>query len=410
MTSVPRAGLPGTNFERTFIAIKPDGVQRSKVGNIISRFEAKGYKLVALKMLTPTKEKAAGHYADLSKKPFFGGLVEYFASGPIVAMVWEGINAIDQGRVLLGATNPKDSAPGTIRGDLCVDIGRNICHGSDGPGSAKHEIEFWFDESEVQAYTSHSNMWVYEKGAKVAAGAAPAAAAAAPVVAAAAAAPAETGGKKNKKKKKSNKAAAKKEEVKAAPVAAGPTDKKKKACIKEGGKKGQDLGGMSTFGVTFFLTNMEEPAGDLALLNLCMEGANKEVEADAEDRKGGAGDLAKVFFSASDTNFSMICHVPVECVEKSTNADFMNAVMAPVLKINKKATFTKVDGFFSTFSQKNDPDAGLYSLKLRDECISAGFEFLRSRSLILDDDSDDDVCYGADQGIDIGASADGNDY
>lgn len=170
MTTVPIAGLPGTNFERTFIAIKPDGVQRAKVGDIMARFENKGFKLVALKMLTPTKEKAAGHYADLSKKPFFQGLVDYFSSGPVVAMVWEGLNAVAGGRTLLGATNPKDSLPGTIRGDLCIDIGRNICHGSDSADSAKHEIEFWFEPGEVQSVTSHSHSWVYEKGAEVASG------------------------------------------------------------------------------------------------------------------------------------------------------------------------------------------------------------------------------------------------
>jgi len=168
MTTVPTAGLPGTNFERTFIAIKPDGVQRGLVGNIVGRFEQKGYKLVAMKMLTPTKELAAGHYADLKKKPFFQGLVDYFSSGPIVAMVWEGYNAILGGRTLLGATNPSDSLPGTIRGDLCIDIGRNVCHGSDGPDSAKHEIEYWFQPGEVANVTSCANTWVYEKGAEVA--------------------------------------------------------------------------------------------------------------------------------------------------------------------------------------------------------------------------------------------------
>jgi len=168
MTTVPTSGLFGTNFERTFIAIKPDGVQRAKVGNIIARFEDKGFKLVAMKMLSPTKEKAAGHYADLKRKPFFQGLVDYFSSGPIVAMVWEGQNAVSGGRTLLGATNPKDSLPGTIRGDLCIDIGRNICHGSDCAEAAKHEIEFWFDASEVASVTSCSHEWVYEKGARVA--------------------------------------------------------------------------------------------------------------------------------------------------------------------------------------------------------------------------------------------------
>lgn len=109
---VPFTGLPGTDYERTFIALKPDAVQRGLVGEIIARFERKGYKLVAMKMLTPTKAQAAEHYADLSKKPFFAGLVDFFSSGPVVAMVWEGHNAALGGRKLLGTTNPQDSAPG----------------------------------------------------------------------------------------------------------------------------------------------------------------------------------------------------------------------------------------------------------------------------------------------------------
>jgi nucleoside-diphosphate kinase len=104
---VPLTGLPGTNHERTFIAVKPDGTERTQVGGIVERFESKGFKLVALKMITPTKEQAEGHYSDLSKKPFFGGLVSYFCAGPIVAMCWEGLGVVATGRVLLGATNPK---------------------------------------------------------------------------------------------------------------------------------------------------------------------------------------------------------------------------------------------------------------------------------------------------------------
>lgn len=117
-TAIPFTGVPGTKHERTFIAVKPDGVQRGLVGEIIARFEKKGYKLVAIKMVTPTKEQAAGHYSDLAKKPFFPSLVEFFSSGPIVAMVWEGHNAALGGRKLMGMTDPQASAPGSIRGDL----------------------------------------------------------------------------------------------------------------------------------------------------------------------------------------------------------------------------------------------------------------------------------------------------
>jgi nucleoside-diphosphate kinase len=102
--------------ERTFIAIKPDGVQRGLVSKIIARFEERGYKLVALKMIHASKEHLQVHYQDLKDKPFFAGLIDYMHSGPIVAMVWEGLDAVKQGRVMLGATNPLQSAPGTIRG------------------------------------------------------------------------------------------------------------------------------------------------------------------------------------------------------------------------------------------------------------------------------------------------------
>jgi nucleoside-diphosphate kinase len=149
--------------ERTFIMVKPDGVQRGLVGEIINRFEKKGFKLVALKMAQPGKEHFEQHYSDLSSKPFFAGLVTYASSGPVVAMVWEGHNAVATGRKMLGATRPDDSAPGTIRGDLCIDVGRNIIHGSDAVDSANKEIKLWFQDSEVSAWCHHSEKWVYEK-------------------------------------------------------------------------------------------------------------------------------------------------------------------------------------------------------------------------------------------------------
>eukprot|EP00091_Calanus_sinicus_P017099 TRINITY_DN368_c0_g1_i10.p1 TRINITY_DN368_c0_g1~~TRINITY_DN368_c0_g1_i10.p1 ORF type:complete len:152 (-),score=36.02 TRINITY_DN368_c0_g1_i10:83-538(-) len=148
--------------ERTFIMIKPDGVHRGIVGEIIKRFENKGFKLVAMKFMQATVEHLEKHYADLSKKPFFAGLVKYMASGPVVAMVWEGLNAVKTGRVMLGETNPADSLPGTIRGDFAVHVGRNICHGSDAVESANQEIALWFKPEELTAWESAQKDWVYE--------------------------------------------------------------------------------------------------------------------------------------------------------------------------------------------------------------------------------------------------------
>ncbi|TVY24235.1 Nucleoside diphosphate kinase [Lachnellula hyalina] len=149
--------------EQTFIAIKPDGVQRGLVGPIITRFEARGYKLAAIKLMTASKEHLEQHYEDLSTKPFFPGLIKYMGSGPICAMVWEGRDAVKTGRTLLGATNPLASAPGTIRGDYAIDVGRNVCHGSDSVENAKKEIALWFKEGEVQSWKSAQHDWVYEK-------------------------------------------------------------------------------------------------------------------------------------------------------------------------------------------------------------------------------------------------------
>ncbi|XP_043486162.1 nucleoside diphosphate kinase [Polistes fuscatus] len=151
--------------ERTFIMIKPDGVQRGLVGKIIQRFEEKGFKLVALNMVWPTEELLQKHYADLSAKPFFPGLVKYMSSGPVVPMVWEGLNAVKTGRVMLGETDPKNSAPGTIRGDFCLQVGRNIIHGSDSVESAEKEIKLWFGEKEKSSLTDWSSWaekWIYE--------------------------------------------------------------------------------------------------------------------------------------------------------------------------------------------------------------------------------------------------------
>ncbi|XP_057802518.1 nucleoside diphosphate kinase 3-like [Salvia miltiorrhiza] len=148
-------------MERTFIAIKPDGVQRGLISEIVSRFERKGFKLVAIKIVVPSKDFAKKHYHDLSERPFFNGLCDFLSSGPVIAMVWEGEGVIKYGRKLIGATDPQKSEPGTIRGDLAVVVGRNIIHGSDGPETAKDEINLWFKPEELVNYTSNAEKWLY---------------------------------------------------------------------------------------------------------------------------------------------------------------------------------------------------------------------------------------------------------
>jgi nucleoside-diphosphate kinase len=131
--------------ERTFLMVKPDGVQRRLVGEIVRRFEDKGFTLTALKMLTPTRQMAEAHYEVHRGKPFFEGVVNFIASGSVVAMIWEGDNVVALARKMMGATKPEDAAPGTIRGDFANTIEQNLIHGSDSVENADTEIGIWFE-------------------------------------------------------------------------------------------------------------------------------------------------------------------------------------------------------------------------------------------------------------------------
>lgn len=149
-------------MERTFIAIKPDGVQRKLIGEIIRRFEAKGFTLVGLKMMSVPRELAEKHYEVHQEKPFFPGLVKFITSGPLVAMVWEGDGVVSSARKIIGATNPLTAEPGTIRGDFGVSVGRNLIHGSDAIETAAKEISLWFTQEELVSWDSAMAGWLYE--------------------------------------------------------------------------------------------------------------------------------------------------------------------------------------------------------------------------------------------------------
>ncbi|MDB9527253.1 nucleoside-diphosphate kinase [Oscillatoria sp. CS-180] len=149
-------------MERTFIMIKPDGVQRGLVGEIVGRFEQKGFTLVGMKLMAVSRELAEKHYAVHKDKPFFAGLVEFITSSPVVAMVWEGDNVVTSARTIIGATNPISSAPGTIRGDFGITIGRNLIHGSDAIETAQSEIALWFQEAELASWDPAVKGWLYE--------------------------------------------------------------------------------------------------------------------------------------------------------------------------------------------------------------------------------------------------------
>lgn len=136
-------------MERTYIMVKPDGVQRRLTGEIIRRFENRGLKLVGIKTLVPARATAEKHYEVHKERPFYGELVDFVTSGPVVAMVWEGKDVVKLTRQMIGATKPVDAVPGTIRGDFTSDILSNLIHGSDAPETAQDEIALWFKPEEL---------------------------------------------------------------------------------------------------------------------------------------------------------------------------------------------------------------------------------------------------------------------
>lgn len=149
-------------MEKTFAMIKPDAVQRGLVGPIISRYEAKGLRIAGMKIMQVTEEIARQHYAEHVEKPFFPGLLQYITSGPVVALVLEGKNAVEEVRKMNGATNPLQAACGTIRGDYAQEVGRNVVHGSDSVASAEREIAIYFTEDEVLDYEHLPAKWMFE--------------------------------------------------------------------------------------------------------------------------------------------------------------------------------------------------------------------------------------------------------
>lgn len=149
-------------MEKTLVLVKPDGVQRGLIGEILTRLERRGLKLVGMKFMQMSSDLASAHYEAHVGKPFYPGLVSYITSGPIVAMVWEGKDAIQIVRTTMGATNAGTATPGTIRGDLAVEIGRNLVHGSDGPESAAREVSLFFSGEELVEWSRETDRWIRE--------------------------------------------------------------------------------------------------------------------------------------------------------------------------------------------------------------------------------------------------------
>ena len=148
--------------ERTLVLVKPDGVQRGLAGEIVGRLESTGLQIIGMKMMMISEDLAGRHYAEHAEKPFYPGLVSFITSSPVIAIALEGPSAISTTRKIMGATNPTDAAPGTIRGDLGIDMGRNLIHGSANAEDAAREMGLFFDDSELVAYDRATQPWIVE--------------------------------------------------------------------------------------------------------------------------------------------------------------------------------------------------------------------------------------------------------
>ncbi|MBQ6520827.1 MAG: nucleoside-diphosphate kinase [Anaerolineaceae bacterium] len=150
-------------MEKTFVCVKPDGVQRGLIGEVVKRFESRGYTLCAAKFMQVSNELAAKHYAEHEGKPFYSGLISYITSGPVFAMVWEGDNVVKGVRQTVGSTNPTEAAPGTIRHDFAAKMDRNLIHASDAVATAEREIALWFKPEEIVDWNKVTTDWVFGK-------------------------------------------------------------------------------------------------------------------------------------------------------------------------------------------------------------------------------------------------------
>lgn len=150
-------------MERTLVLVKPDGVQRGLIGEVISRFERRGLRLVGAKFIRVSQSLAEAHYAEHKGKPFYDGLISYITSAPVMAMVWEGPNAVAAVRQTVGSTKPVEAAPGTIRHDFALEVGRNLIHASDKPETGERETALWFQTDELVKWERATDAWVFEK-------------------------------------------------------------------------------------------------------------------------------------------------------------------------------------------------------------------------------------------------------
>lgn len=371
------------------ILLKPDAVQRGLMGTLIQRLEAKGFYPRSMKLVNVDRQLAEEHYAELSDKPFYNALCSYICSAPVLAMVWEGKNIVNMVRKMIGATKPWEAEPGTVRGDFCVEVGRNVIHASDSPETAEREMKLWFPEGLCEIKPSNLE-WVYE-GVPDNVGTSQPSAASRGTGKANAAAFGSAGQQKQAM-------------LQAAADRLSKDDKKK--ADKEGGKKGADLAGMAAMGgQEFFAAAVDEPQGDMAMLEAELLAMEREVDPNEAEVKGGAGSVGKLLISNGTYQLALLASVPqslqgadkvdavqwVKHVAEATGGDVSNAV-------DKQS-----DRAYAKAIVKADPDKGLYAIRMKDEATPAAFGHLKKVGAIPEEDEeesdDDDINYADAAGI-----------
>ena len=432
-------------MEQSLVLLKPDTVQRGLIGTLIGRLEARGFTLrgallvpssfpfavlntfprsppssppggaplllpsfrrrqllstcilsglalcsdtasdtalhPGMKLMNVDRQLAEEHYAELSDKPFYTSLCSYICSAPVVAMVWEGKNAVKLIRSMIGATKPTEAAPGTVRGDFCIDVGRNIIHASDSLETAKREMKLWFPEG-LCTTSPWGLEWVYEdvpdeigtsqpsiasrgSGKADANGGAP-------------------GGKSG--------AGMQKQELMKAAIDSLSADAKKKA-TKEGGKKGADLAGMSAMGgQEFFAAAVDEPQGDMAMLEAECDAMECDPDPNEAEIKGGAGQVGKLLISNGTYEVALLASVPqsLEGAGKVNAVEWLQWVANATGGDASKCLLDRSDRAYARAVVKADLKSGLYAIRMKDDATPAAFSYLKSVGAIPEDDDDDD--------------------
>lgn len=352
------------------------GITRT-VGEMIQVIERVAVASAGMKMMNVDKALAQEHYKELSDKPFYPSLCEYICSAPVIAMVWEGKNVVAMVRKMIGSTKPWEAEPGTVRGDFCVEVGRNVIHASDSNETASKEMKLWFPEGLCE-YTPSQLQWIYEASVENEAGKGQPSRA-------------EKGATKSGKQSESS------------GLEGYSADQKKKS-EKEGGKKGADLAGMSEMGgQEFFVTAVDEPDGELPLVELAVQAMEREPDPNEAEKKGGAGYVGKAVISSGAKQLAMVASIPSDLKDKGVHAAKW---LEQMVSEGGEGAGQVEKGSSSSYAKAivpADPSSGRYAIRMKDSAIQAGIQHLKSVGALPEkedsESSDDDINYAEAAGI-----------